>query len=167
MVSDWLLVGQIAGLYGVMGWVKVISHTQPRAGILNYNPLYLSNDGDWQPLEMQAGRLQGKGVILKLSGYADRSACAPLVGRHIAIRREQLPPLPPDEYYWADLQGLQVVTQHGVALGTVERLFETGANDVLVVDGERERLIPFIRDEVILKVDLAQGVIQVDWDPTF
>ncbi len=167
MVSDWVLVGQIAGLYGITGWVKVISHTQPRAGILDYNPLYLNNSGGWQPIEVQAGRLQGKGVILKLGGYADRNASAPLLGRNIAIRREQLPPLPPDEYYWTDLQGLRVVTQHGVALGTVERLFETGANDVLVVGGERERLIPFIPGEVILKVDLAQGIMQVDWDPTF
>jgi 16S rRNA processing protein RimM len=166
-VSDWVILGRITGLYGLQGWVKVFSHTRPREGILNYEPLYLNLRGEWRVVNVQDGRLQGKGIILKLSGYDDRDAAAGLLGCELAIHREQLPPLPAGEYYWADLEGLQVVTVNGVELGTIERLLETGANDVMVVAGERERLIPFLQGEVITRIDLEQGVLQVDWDPTF
>lgn len=166
-MSDWVVLGQIRGLYGVQGWVKVFSHTQPRGRILDYDPLYLRIRGEWQVVEIEEGRLQGKGVVLKLSGYDNRDVAAGLLGCDIAIRREQLPPLPAGEYYWAELKGLRVVTGDGVELGKIERLFETGANDVIVVAGERERLIPFLQGKVIKRIDLEQGVMQVDWDPTF
>jgi 16S rRNA processing protein RimM len=166
-VSGWVVVGQIRGLYGVQGWVKVFSHTRSREGILGYAPLYLRIQGEWQAIVVEEGRLQGKGVVLKLRGYNHRDAAARLLGCDIAIRREQLSPLPPGEYYWAELEGLRVVTVDGIELGKIERLFETGANDVIVVAGERERLIPFLQGDVIKRIDLEQGVMQVDWDPTF
>ena len=166
-VSNWVILGRISGLYGIQGWVKVFSHTQPREGILDYEPLYLNLRGEWGVVNVQEGRLQGRGVVLKLGGYDDRDATAGLLGCELAVRREQLPPLPAGEYYWADLEGLRVVTVNGVELGTIERLLETGANDVMVVTGERERLIPFLQGEVITRIDLEQGVLQVDWDPTF
>ena len=165
--SGWVLMGKVVGLHGIRGWVKVFSHAEPRSGIIDYDPLYLNINGEWRPVEVQEGRVQGKGVVFKFSGYDDRNKAAALLGCDIAVRCEQLPPLAPDEYYWRDLEGLRVVTVDGVELGTVKRLFETGANDVVVVAGERERLIPFVRGEVITNIDLEQGVIQVDWDPAF
>ena len=166
-VSDWVILGQITGLYGVQGWVRVFSHTQPREGIVDYRPLYLHHDGQWRPIEIQEGRLYGRGILLKLGSYDDRDAAARLVGCELAIRRQQLPALAADEYYWVELEGLRVLTVDGVELGRVERLFETGANDVLVVVGERERLIPFIRGDVVRRIDQAQGLMEVDWDPDF
>jgi len=165
--SDWVLMGKVVGLYGLHGWVKVFSHAEPRSGIIDYDPLYLNIHGEWRTVEVQEGRVQGKGIVFKFSGYDDRDTAAALLGCDIAVRRKQLPPLAPDEYYWRDLEGLRVVTVDGVELGTVKRLFETGANDVVVVAGERERLIPFLQGEVITRIDLAQGVMQVDWDPAF
>ena len=102
----------------------------------------------------------------------DRDSATALVGREIAVTRQQLPALDEGDYYWRDLLGLQVINLDDVTLGTVANLMETGANDVLVVeshsDGERqERLIPYIREQVIRHVDLEQGVIRVDWDPDF
>ncbi len=70
-------------------------------------------------------------------------------------------------WYWMDLIGLQVVTTGGVVLGQVTGLVETGANDVLVVQGERERLVPFVIDQYVKRVDLDAGLIEVDWDPEF
>jgi len=160
-------MGNVSGVYGVQGWVRVISHTQPRVSITRYQPLYLHIRGQWQPLELEDGRLQGKGVLIKFAGYDDRDSVLSLIGCDIAVRRDQLPALEADEYYWTDLQGLRVITVDGVELGRVARLFETGANDVLVVAGERERLIPFLQNAVIKMIDLQQGLIQVDWDPNF
>ena len=86
-------------------------------------------------------------------------------GADVAVHRRQLPAAEAGRYYWVDLIGLSVVNREGIALGTVIALMETGANDVLVVQGERERLIPFVLGRVVLDVDLEAGVIEVDWLP--
>jgi len=161
-----IVVGRIAGLYGVRGWVKVFSHTQPRENILGYKPWLLQIGGRWVEASAAEGRMHGKGVVAHLEGYDDRDVAAALVGCDIAVHREQLAPVEDDEIYWADLIGLKVVTREGVELGNVDHLIETGANDVVVVRGERERLLPYI-DGVVLEVDLDQGVMEVDWDPEF
>ena len=163
----WVAMGYIAGLYGIRGWVKVVSHTEPVEGIIDYAPLYYGRQDRWTVLTIERARVHGKGMVIKFAGYEDRDAAAALVAYEIAVRRDQLPELPPGEYYWADLQGLRVVTVDGVDLGAVERLFETGANDVLVVQGDRERLIPFLQGDVIKEIDLQRGAMCVDWDPTF
>lgn len=157
------MVGRIIGLYGVRGWVRVFSETAPMENILGLSPWLVAG----QRREVLDGRRHGKGLVARLAGCEDRDQAAALVGAAIAIRRAQLPPPEPDEFYWADLEGLAVTTLGGVALGRVSRLFATGANDVLVVQGERERLVPFVWDQVIRAVDLEQGQILVDWDPDF
>jgi len=162
-----IIVGRVSGLFGVRGWVKVYSHTSPREGILSYRTWYLNRNDGWQPHELAAGQAQGKGVVAKLAGFDDRDQAAALIGTDIAIRREQLPKLKPGEYYWTDLEGLRVVNLEGIDLGVVSHLFETGANDVLVVQGDRERLIPYTRGEAVREVDLQAGRIVVDWDPDF
>jgi len=165
--SDLVTVGRISGLYGVRGWVRVYSHTEPREGIVRYSPWYLRLGGEWRPVAVAEGRRHGKGVVARLEGCEDRDQAARLMGAEIAVRRDQLPPLPEGDYYWTDLEGLRVVNREGVELGTVERLMETGANDVLVVRGERERLVPYLPGRVVLGVDLEGGEIRVDWDPDF
>jgi 16S rRNA processing protein RimM len=169
--TDMILLGRVSGLFGVKGWIKVYSDTEPRDNILNYSPWYLQRQGGWQPYEVIAGRAHGKGIVAQLANCPDRDAAAELVGSTIAIRREQLPVTAEDEYYWSDLRGLTVITTQGVELGRVVNLMETGANDVLVVRerGEhgRERLIPFIRQQVVKAVDLEKGQLTVDWDPEF
>ena len=165
--SDFIVVGRVSGLHGVRGWIKVYSHTQPRKNILSYSTWYLKRQGEWQAVELQEGRLHGKAILAHLVDINDRDLAATLVGSDIAIRREQLSDTAEDEYYWADLIGLEVVTETGIELGKVDSLFETGANDVLVILGERERLIPFIPQQVILEVNLSEGRMVVDWDPEF
>ena len=160
-------VGRIQGLYGVKGWVKVLSHTDPRENILRYRPWYLNRDGRWSPTDITAGRRYGKTVIAHLSGIDDRDRAAALLGTEIALRRDQLPPPGKGEYYWVDLEGLQVVTNTGVNLGRISHLFETGANDVIVVRGDKERLIPFVEPDVVREVDFDRGRMLVDWDPEF
>jgi 16S rRNA processing protein RimM len=160
-------MGHITGAYGVKGWVRVRSYTSNPADLLDYQPWYLNIDGTWQQCEVLEGRLHGKGLVVRLPECADRDAAQALAGTEIGIYRRQLPQTEHNEYYWNDLVGMQVVTLDGDVLGTVDYLLETGANDVLVVAGERERLIPFIRGQVVASVDLDAGIIRVDWDAEY
>jgi 16S rRNA processing protein RimM len=154
-------------VYGVRGWVRVFSYTQPRDNIVHYRPWYLNRAGEWQEHELAEGRQHGKGVVARLAGCEDRDEASQLIGAEIGVRRKQLPAAQPGEYYWSDLQGLKVVTLQGELLGSVGHLLETGANDVLVVKGERESLIPFVLGQVVDEVDLERGEIRVDWDKGF
>ncbi|MDH3587085.1 MAG: ribosome maturation factor RimM, partial [Gammaproteobacteria bacterium] len=158
-----VILGRIDGLFGVRGWIKVYSYTEPREAVLNYKDWLLARDGDWQRVELADGKRQGKAVIARLEGIEDRDAAAELIGSEIGVDRDALPEPEEGHYYWADLEGLTVVRRDGTDLGTVTCVMATGANDVLVVDGPAERLIPFVPGTVILDVDLAAGVIRVDW----
>lgn len=160
-------VGRISGLFGVRGWVKIHSHTDPKSNILAYSPWYLKTADGWVRKEIASGRPHGKGLVARLEGCDDRDQAARWIGAEIAVRRDQLPLPEEGEYYWADIEGLRVSTTEGVQLGVVDHLMATGANDVLVVRGERERLIPFIPGQVVVDVDLENGTMRVDWDPEF
>ena len=159
-----VILGRVAGLYGVKGWIKVHSYTEPREAILDYKDWLLLRDGDWQSVRLAEGKRHGKTVIARLEGVNDRDVAATYVDNDIGVLREQLPETARDEFYWADLEGLQVVHSDGRILGKVAYLLATGANDVLVVKGDQEILIPFVQGEVIKDVDLAAGVINVDWE---
>ncbi|MFZ1536128.1 MAG: ribosome maturation factor RimM [Chromatiaceae bacterium] len=160
-----LVVGRISGLYGVHGLVKILSETDPKDAILGYNPWLLGDDAEVRTAV--EGRRHGKGLVARIHGCEDREQAALLVGQTISVSRKQLPPLGDDEFYWADLEGLAVVTLEGVRLGKVHHLFATAGNDVLAVQGERERLIPFIWGDVVTEVNLELGLMRVTWDPDF
>lgn len=159
-----VVLGRISGLFGVKGWVKIHSFTDPREAILDYGDWYVGGEGDWKSVELAEGKRHGKTVIARLAGIDDRDTAAEYVNALVGVPRGKLPAIAADEYYWSDLEGLQVVHRDGKVLGKVAHLLETGANDVLVVQGDREILIPYIKDEVIEDVDLANGVIRVNWE---
>lgn len=165
--SRLVIVGRINGIFGVKGWVKILSYTSPKTNILSYSPWQACIDREWKSVKVIAGRAHGKGIIAHLEGYDDRDSARQLIGIDIAVTRRQLPTPEHGVYYWADLVGMGVVTVDGVLLGNVDHLMNTGANDVLVVTGERERLVPFIPDEVIIRVDTQSRTIVVAWDPEF
>lgn len=163
-----LVMGRIAGPYGVRGWVRISAFTELADGLLDYAPWYLQRDGAWQEAEVLEARPHGKGLVAQLAGCADRDAAMALSGTPIGVRRSQLPAPGENEYYWSDLAGLRVVSVEGREFGTVDHLIETGANDVLVIrDGTREVLVPFVMDQVIKAVDFDAGLIRIDWDPDY
>jgi len=173
---QYVVVGKIGAPYGVRGWVKLYSFTEPSDNLLDYDPWYTypinnktpaTGDNGWIIAPVTEAKTHGKGFVAKFKGADDREAAARLTGQEIAIRRDQLPPTADGEYYWSDLQGLAVLTVDGVSLGVVDHLLETGANDVLVVKGDRERLIPYVLGPIVKAVDLDAGTLQVDWDPDF
>ena len=160
-------VGKISGLFGVRGWVKVFSFTDPRENILTYSPWLLQKGNETKTVNIVDGQLQGKTIVAQLDGVDDRDQAAILVGWDIFITQNQLPKAAKGEYYWSDLIGLHVETLAGVQLGVVDGLLETGANDVVIVQGERERVIPFLQGQTIMNIDLDAGKMVVDWDPEF
>ncbi len=169
MDSNRLIVlGRISGAYGVKGWIKVNSETQPVQNICRYSPWYLEINGQWQAVDPLQCRKHGKGVVAQLEDCADRDKATALKGINIAIKREQLPSVDnTDDVYWTDLEGLQVENTEGIEFGKISHLFETGSNDVMVVKGERERFIPFIREQVVVRIDLDKGLVVVDWEADF
>ncbi len=176
--DDLIKLGHIASAYGLKGWVKILSHTDPRQGIIDYNPWYIRmKGGSWEKLNLEASKVHGKGIVARISGCEDRTAAERLRGAEIAIKPEQLPNLDEDEYYWRELEGLRVFAVNegadSVMLGCVSQVMATGSNDVLVVKGcdgsldDKERLLPYLWSQVVKKVDLDAGEIWVDWDPDF
>ncbi len=154
----------MTGLYGVKGWIKVHSYTHPRENIVSFRRWTLRQGGDRAPVAVEDGRLQGRTVVAKLREIDDRDEARALIGAEITVERDDLPPCEPGEYYWADLEGLGVHTESGENLGHVDYLFSTGAHDILVVAGDRQRLIPFVMQRVVREIDLKRGLIVVDWD---
>jgi len=193
--SEKIVVGRITGVYGVKGWVKIFSYTDPMESIVDYKPWFIRaenrKNAPWVQVKLKSGKRHAKTVIAKLEHCNDRDEAQAYVGNEIAIESRQLEVLKQkDEYYWRDLLGLRVVNQQGIELGFVEKLLETGANDVLVVvsdaglEGDeeqaatepsnntsakkkRQHLIPWSMNNAIIAVDLEQKVIEVDWDPDF
>ena len=164
MTTQPVVLGRITGLFGVKGWVKVYSYTDPREAVLNYRRWLLSERDGWREATVAEGQRHGKTIIARIDGCVDRDEATELIGTVIAVPREELPETQTGQFYWSDLEGLRVVHRDGTELGRVAYLLETGANDVMVVHGDKERLIPFAMDEVILGVDLADGRIDVDWE---
>ena len=160
-------LGNINGVFGIQGWVKVFSHTSPRVQITDYRRWLVRHNGQDTEYRILRGREQGKAIVAQLEGVVTRNESEALVGATIFVRADQLGALSEGEYYWSQLIGLNVVNQQGVSLGELEWLFETGGNDVMVVQGDKERFIPYISDNFVKSVDLDAGKIFVDWDPDF
>ncbi len=161
-------VGKVHGAFGVRGEVKLESFTEPRSAIFRYQPWTLRDArGVERPCEGARGRETPKGVVATVPGIEDRDSAEAARGLEVWVPREALPPPRPGEYYWVDLEGLRVRNADGADFGIVSHLFSTGANDVLVAQGDRERMIPFVVPDYIRSVDFDAGLVTVDWDPEF
>jgi 16S rRNA processing protein RimM len=181
--SMFITVGKIGAPYGVRGWVKIHSFTESIENLLDYDPWYLqrlpqlsktqsrktqsSGTPEWVETTVSEAKIHGKGIIAKFEGCDDRDAASRMRGLEIAVRRDQLPEPEAGEYYWIDLEGLEVITLDGTTLGRIDHMLETGANDVMVVKGDRERLIPYVPGPIVHEVDVKGGTIRVDWDPSY
>ena len=163
-----ITVGRLHGAFGVRGEVKLESFTDPLRAVAKYQPWILRNArGVERTCEGVRVREGGKGLIATMPGIEDKDAADALRGVDVLVPRSALPPPAAGEYYWVDLEGLRVVNVEGADFGTVSHLFSTGANDVLVAQGERERMIPFVQPDFIRSVDFDAGVVTVDWDAEF
>lgn len=165
-------LGRIAGVFGVRGWLKVQSYTRPAENLLDYPRWWIAAEPPYEAAVLE-GRRQGGNLVVQLGDRSgapieDRDAAAALIGAEVEVERAALPPPPPGSFYWSDLIGMEVVSVGGEPLGQVDGLLETGAQDVLVLrDGERQRLIPFVHGAIIQSVDPARRRIVADWSPDY
>ena len=167
-------VGKLGSTYGIRGWLRIYSSTEQAESIFEYQPWFLKIKGRWQPTELENWRHHNHELIVKLKGVDDREAAQILANVEIGVDLSVFPTLEEGDYYWHDLIGCAVVNLEGYAMGTVTEMMETGSNDVLVVKanvkdafGKQERLIPFLYEQVVKRVDLATKTITVDWDAGF
>lgn len=164
-----VVVGRFGRVFGIKGWIHVISFTDPIENILSYFPWSVLNQQEtsgWQELVVVQHQQDDKGIRVKLEGYQTPEEAQCLVNKEIAIPRDMLPPLSADQYYWSELEGLLVKNTQDIVLGHVDHLFETGSNDVMAVKGDKMHWIPFL-PSVILQVNLEEKWILVDWDADF
>ncbi len=159
----WVFAGQVGGVYGVRGWVKIRSDIEDPETLFEFKRWKFALRGTWSELIIDDHKTHGNGFIGHLQGVDDRDEAKRLVGADIAVEQSEFPALVPGEYYWSQLQGLEVFQINGTFVGIVKRLLETGANDVLVVSGNKEKLIPYA-PEFIREVDLENNRIVVDWE---
>ena len=168
------VVGKLGSTYGIRGWLRIYSSTEQAESIFDYQPWFLIIKGEWQPTELENWRHHNHEIIVKLKGVDDREVAQTLANVEIGVDLSVFPELEEGDYYWHDLIGCSVVNLEGYTMGTVTEMMETGSNDVLVVKantkdafGKQERLIPFLYEQVVKRVDLTTKTIEVDWDAGF
>lgn len=162
-MQNKIIIGRFGSVYGIKGWIKIISFTDPKQKILQYQPWWIKKNQQWQQIHTEDSRWHGKDIIAKLPNINDRDLAKTYTNIDINIQHNQLPKLPKGEYYWSDLEELTVIDKLGKKLGMVDHLMETGSNDVLVIKNGKQHLIPYT-DNVIIKVDLKKKIIKVDWE---
>jgi 16S rRNA processing protein RimM len=165
--ANWVVVGRFGRPHGIKGFVTVHSFTEPRDNILHYTDWHVNLNNTWQPVKLLCVESHNKAIIAQIEGYAERELVARLTNAEIAIQKEQLAALESGEYYWHQLIGMSVINQKGESFGKVTEVMPTGANDVLVVQGEKRYLIPYLPGQFIIEINDSQQVITVDWDVDF
>jgi len=165
-MSDPIIIGSFGKTFGVWGWIKINSFTNPKRNILDFKPWLIQKNNLWEEVYFEDGRERPDNIIVKLPNCDSPEEARNFTNIKIAVWHKQLPKPQTNEYYWTDFIGLKVINSDEVDLGIIQELMATGANDVLVVIGDRKRLIPYISN-VILNVDLVKKIIRVDWDPDF
>lgn len=162
--SNWVVLGRLGRPQGLRGLIRVISFTEPESNILDYLPWHIQKNGHWVPIHIDNFQTQNQTILVKIEGYTEREAVAELTNCNIAVLREQLPKLPEGDFYWHELQNMMVQNKEGAILGQVVDIMPTGTHEVLVIQGEKQHLIPYVPDIYIVKVDSVQRQITVDWD---
>jgi 16S rRNA processing protein RimM len=172
--DEKIVVGKLGATYGIRGWLKVFSYTDNSESIFDYSPWFINQKGTWIECKVESWKRHNQGLVVKLDGIDVREDAQLYTNFDIAINSASLPELSEDEFYWRELFGMHVFTTEGYDLGEVVDLLETGSNDVLVVKanvkdafGQKERLIPFLEEQVIKQIDRSAQRIEVDWDPGF
>jgi 16S rRNA processing protein RimM len=165
-----VVLGRFGAPWGVQGWIKVQSYTDPPDGLLGYGTWCVArHGGGWDEVRVREGRPHGNDLlVVALEGIHSPEEARAYTSREIAAARTDLPALAPGEFYWDDLVGCRVVTVGGVELGTVTHFHEFPANPVMAVKGagRNEHWVPLVPRH-LKEVDLAARRVVVDWDPEF
>jgi 16S rRNA processing protein RimM len=160
--ENLVCVGYISAAQGIDGKIRVFSRTSPRENILNYSPWLMEREGRLEEIIVR-GKRQGQLVVATIDGVESRDQAEALIGSQLYIMPDQLPELDSDDYYWSELIGMRVDSIAGEYLGDITDMMETGADDVMVVAGDQEHLIPFVLNDLVKRVDRKERRVLVDW----
>ncbi len=163
--SALIQLGFVGAPFGVRGWVKLRSHTDPPERLLEHRSLRIGQGGVWQNYRIEASGRSGGALTVKLAGVEDRDQAQALRGAQVCVPRGELPQRATRDFYRADLIGCDVVNLDGIGLGVVQHFVETPAQVLMVVRGEREFWIPAVPQHV-RRVDLEARRVVVDWNET-
>ena len=160
-----VFIGKVTGVHGIKGWLKIQSFSSPPENILNYPSWIIANQGLEDFYLIEQGKKLNNKIIVKLEKIDDRTTAEFLINSKIQILRSDLPKLTNESYYWSDLEGLNVLNSEDNMIGKIESLIETGANDVMVISGSKNKrvLIPFVMHEIIKEVNVELNYIKIDW----
>ena len=176
--DDAVEVGRILDAWGIKGWFKIQPHSASPEALFSSKRWFLQpTERGPRPFEgtvllrIVQAKEHSDSVVASAEDIPDRNTAERLKGSRIFISRSSFPTPSPDEFYWVDLMGLQVINREGVELGTVTDLMATGPNTVLVLQWQaqeqtHERMIPFV-NAYIDSVDLKARRILVDWQPDY
>ena len=168
MVSDDLIIiGKFGSAHGINGFVKIHSFTEPADNILNYQPWLVKQGKNWVSKTFDKVEKRNKFYIAKMEDCQDRNDAEKYVNCEIATHKDHLPKLNESEFYWHELIDMTVINKEQITLGKVTQVLQTGSNDVLIIDGEKRHLIPFLLENFIIKIDRKKSEITVDWDIDF
>ncbi|MGE3920135.1 MAG: ribosome maturation factor RimM [Gammaproteobacteria bacterium] len=165
--SNFIIVGRFGKTHGVQGYLKIQSFTEPLDNIFNYLPWHIKQNEMMQTIEIASKQKHHDKFVVKILGFDTPEQAQSLTNKSIYVLQDQLPTLAKNEFYWVDLIGLTVLNQNGVMFGTVKEIISTGANDVVMVEGEKQHLIPFIPETYILSIDLEKNTMTVHWEMDF
>lgn len=158
-----IVAAKFGAAHGLKGWLKLYAFTESAEHILDYQPWRLKGPTGERVIVCDAHRFQGQQLVVHVTGFDSREAIISLINQEVYISLDQLPRLPKDQYYWQDLIGLRVTNLEGCQLGVVASMMATGANDVMMLDGDKPRCVPYLPKQVIQRIDLIEGVMLVDW----
>ncbi|KTD75508.1 ribosome maturation factor RimM [Legionella waltersii] len=166
-MTNWVVIGRFGRPHGIKGFVTVHSFTDPKDNIVRYSDWHVYLDKQWKPIKLVTMEARNNSIVVKIEGYPERESVALLTNANIAVQEEQLEELKSGEYYWFQLVGMSVINKQQDSLGKVIEIMPTGSNDVLVVQGEKRYLIPYLPEQFVLNIDSSKQVILVDWDKDF
>lgn len=166
-LTDWVIVGRFGRTHGIKGNVVVNSFTEPHDNITRYREVFCYLDHQWQPIKWLNIEVKNKNIIAQVKGFETTELAAALTNADIAIAREDLANLPDGEYYWHELIGMTVTNLQGIQLGKISAILPTGSNDVLVIEGEKRHLVPYLLNQFVMQIDREQQQMTVDWDVDF
>lgn len=172
--DKYLLVGKTTKPHGLRGEIKIYCFSGQPENFLEYKELTLLDHKNRLigPVEVTKSRVQGKTAVVSFATIADRTAAEQIEGFGVLLLKEQLPQAGPGEYYWHQYQGKQLVDSDGTSIGIVKELFNSGAQDILVVDTDKEEVLVPVIDEFIIEetgdtlvVNLPPGLLEINVDP--
>jgi len=163
--SALIQLGFVGAPFGVRGWIKLRSHTDPPERLLEHRSLVVGQGSVWQNYRIEASGRSGGALTVKLAGVENRDQAQALRGAQVCVPRGELPQRENRDFYRADLIGCEVVNLDGISLGSVRHFIESPAQVLMVVRGTREFWIPAVPQH-LRRVDLQARRVVVDWSET-